>query len=288
MTVNLLLGLFDGLHRGHMSAVSELLKADGKKLVFTFNSEGFSPKGERGLLMTDRKKREALIKAGADGVISRDFSELCGLTPKEFVDSIIDKEIHAERVFCGENFRFGRDASAGAKELGALCREKGIEVSVVPLLYDGGEPISTTRIRGLIERGETLEAGRLLGYAYGFEGEILHGSQIGRRMGIRTLNIAYDRRLVLPKKGVYMSRTEIDGKSFWGITNVGDRPTVHSDGETVIETHLIDFDGEVYGDCARVGLGKFLREERRFGSLDELRETVERDIKTVKELINHE
>lgn len=127
-----------------------------------------------------------------------------------------------------------------------------------------------------------------MGYCYGFEGEIIHGSQIGRKMGIKTVNIPFDGQLVLPKKGVYMSEVEIDGQSLRGITNVGSRPTVHSDGEIVIETHILDFDGEVYGDRAQVRLEKFLREEKQFGSLEELQKTVEHDIKTVKELINHE
>ena len=278
-----LLGLFDGLHRGHMSAVSELLKHKGERVVFTFDSLSMSTKGERGLLMTDEKKRETLLKFGADEVISRDFNLLRETSAEEFVDRILDKELHAGRVICGENFRFGKGAKAGAKELKELCAAKNIEAVAVPTVFDGGEAISTTRIRKLIEGGEISEANRLLGYEYGFEGEIIHGDRIGTSMGIKTLNIGFDTVRALPKKGVYASRVKLSEGSFAGVTNIGTRPTVHEDGKIVIETHLIDFDGDIYGERAEVALAEFLREEKRFGSLEELRAAVAGDISKVKE-----
>lgn len=283
-----LLGLFDGLHRGHMSAVEELKRFDGKKLVLTFCSEGFAPKGGRGLLMTDERRRGGLLNAGADEVIFKRFADIGGMSPKEFADRVLSGELCADRVICGENFRFGLNASAGAEDLKELMRPHGAEVKIVPLVYDGGEPISTTRIRCLLEAGKISEANRLLGYAYGFEGRIIRGSQIGRQMGIKTVNIAFDRRLALPKKGVYFSEVSLDGDVWAGVTNIGERPTVHDDGEIVIETHILGFDGDVYGESAKVSLREFLREEKRFGSVRELRTAVEHDIKTVKELISHE
>ena len=282
--INVLLGLFDGLHRGHMRAVEELLKCGGEKTVFTFNSASMTTKGERGLLMTDSEKKERLIALGADRVISRDFGEIKDLSPEEFVRKILLNELKAKRVICGENFRFGRGGKADATVLRELCRSLGIETSVVPTVCDGWLPISTTRIRGLIESGDISEANRLLGYCYGFGGIIEHGSGIGRKMGIKTVNTAFDPRRALPKKGVYASKAKIDGEIFPGVTNIGTRPTVHSDGKIVIETHIIGFEGDVYGKSVFVALTDFLREEKRFGGLDELKEAVAKDIKRAKEL----
>lgn len=282
--VSVLLGLFDGLHRGHMRAVDELLMSDGEKIVFTFDSASMITKGERGLLMTDAEKKDRLLELGADRVISRGFGELKDLTPDEFVEKILCKELRARKVICGENFRFGRGGKADVGVLKKLCRKYKIETAAVPTVCEGGLPISTTRIRGLIESGKIAEANLLLGYRYGFRGVIEHGSGIGAEMGIRTINIAFDTQKALPKKGVYASEVSLNGVSYAGVTDIGTRPTVHTDGKIVIETHLIDFQGDVYGKRAEVALTEFLREEKRFGGLEELREAVAKDIKRAKEL----
>ena len=284
--ITVLLGLFDGLHLGHMSAVQKLLDSRGRKLVYTFDSATMSTKGDRGLLMTDAKKREKLLKLGADEVISRDFEMIRDITPREFVENILRNELHAKRVICGENFRFGRGGQADAKDLRSICSDHGIETVIVPIVYADGKPISTTRIRGLIESGNISGANKLLGYPYGFEGMISHGDRVGTKMGIKTLNILFDTRRVLPKKGVYVSRTEVLGKSYKGVTNIGTRPTVHDDGRIVIETHILDFEGNVYGETACVELIEYLREEKRFGSLEELKRTVANDINTVRRNYN--
>lgn len=273
-----LLGLFDGLHRGHMSAVRELLRCEGEKIVYTFDSLSMTTKGARGLLLTDAEKRQMLENLGVDRIISEDFAKVRDIEPREFVQNVLCGELRVTKVICGENFRFGNGGAAGAIELTSLCRECGIETIVVPTVCDGGAPISTTRIREHIERGEIEEANRLLGREYSFSGEIMHGFRIGSRMGIKTLNIPFDTVKVLPKKGVYASKVRLSGEELIGITNIGTRPTVHDDGEVVIETHLLDFSGDIYGERAEVKLTAFMREEKRFGSIEELRDTVAGDI----------
>lgn len=280
-----MLGLFDGLHRGHMSAVRELLKCSGEMLVYTFDSASVVTKGARGLLITDGEKREMLLDLGVDRVISNDFSKVRNVSPREFVQSILRGGLRVTKAICGENFRFGSGGSAGADDLKMLCRECGIETVIVPTVYDGGEPVSTTRIREHIERGEIEEANRLLGRRYGFSGEIAHGFRIGSSMGIKTLNIAFPPERVMPKKGVYASLVKLSGRELMGITNIGTRPTVHESGEVVIETHLLDFSEDVYGERAEVMLTGFMREEKRFGSVEELRQTVASDIEKRREMI---
>ena len=284
--ITVLLGLFDGLHLGHMSAVRELLKTGGKKLVFTFDSLSMTTKGVRGLLITDSEKRERLLNLGADDVISRDFGEIKDIAPDEFVGRILQSELKAKKVICGENFRFGKGGQADSEDLKKLCAAHGIETAIVPTVCMGGEVVSTTRIRRLIEGGQIERANELLGYPYGFEGVISHGDRIGTKMGIKTVNIDFDPVRALPKKGVYMSRAEVLGMSFLGVTNVGTRPTVHDDGRTVIETHILDFRSDIYGETVKIDLLKFMREEKRFGSLEELQKTVANDIHAVKSCQN--
>lgn len=278
-----LLGLFDGLHRGHRRAVSELMKQSGKKTVFTFDSASVSTKGDRGLLMTDSEKRAQLLKLGADEVISEDFSEYKNASPEEFVKNVLIDRLGAKTAVCGENFRFGKDAAAGAEELFEICKKYGCKAVIVPTEYDGGEPISTSRIRTLLQQGDAETANRLLGYVYSFDGRVCHGFRIGSQMGFKTINLPHSPKLVLPKKGVYRTETELCGEKYPSITNIGTRPTVHKDGEVVIETHVLDFDGDLYGDYARVGLLEFIRPEKRFESAEELKKAVEEDIEKVRQ-----
>ena len=265
--------------------MQELLKAGGKKLVFTFDSLSMTTKGARGLLMTDYEKREKLLNMGVNEVISRNFAEIKDTPPNKFVKNILGDGLKAKKVICGENFRFGKGGRATANDLKTLCAEYGIETAIVPTVSVGGEAISTTRIRRLIECGQIEEANGLLGYPYGFEGIISHGDRIGTKMGIKTVNIGLDPIRVAPKKGVYASMAAVSGKVFRGVTNVGTRPTVHDDDRTVIETHILDFQGDIYGESLRIELLKFMREEKRFDSLEELRRVVANDIKTVKETL---
>lgn len=165
MSKTVLLGLFDGLHRGHRSAISEVLRRGGERTVFTFRSKSLDTKGERGLLMTDKEKEQQLRALGFE-VKSIDFAQVRDMSPREFIKEILAGELHASAVVCGENFRFGKGGSGDIFELKRLCGERGISVTAVPLLYDGGGPVSTTRIRRLIECGDLAQANRLLGYPY--------------------------------------------------------------------------------------------------------------------------
>lgn len=174
--VCVLLGLFDGLHLGHMSAVNELLRFGGERVVYTFDSLSVSTKGGRKLLLTDKEKREALIKLGVDRVVSEDFLKIKDIPGREFAEKILCRELNAEKVIVGENFRFGKGASDGAQELKSYCEALNIGFSAVPVLEDGGEPISTTRIRKLIESGDLKEAARLLGRSYSVGGIIKRGA----------------------------------------------------------------------------------------------------------------
>lgn len=214
-----LLGIFDGLHLGHLSAVRELMKYPGEKIVYTFKSATVSTKGSRKLLLTDPEKREMLFKLGADKVVSEDFETVKNLSAPGFLKTVVMQKLGCSAVIAGENFRFGSGALAGEKELRELSEALGLRAVIVPTVLDGGEAVSTTRIRRLIERGEIGEANRLLGRKYSVFGEILKEG------------FAPCPEKVLPPKGSY--RAELDGREL--AAAVGDDGLIFFPGEKIPE-----------------------------------------------------
>ncbi len=276
-----LLGLFDGVHIGHAAALEALCKTGAKeKLVYTFRSAELDTKGERKLLLTDSEKEEKLLSLGADRVIFADFNSVRELTAEEFVCGVLSEELHAEAVVCGENFRFGRGAAAGKTELEELL---GARLICVPTVFRGGEPVSTTRIRGLLETGRIKEANALLGYRYFVRGRVVHGNSFGRRMGIRTINTACSPLKLIPADGVYSSDAIIDGRRYLSVTDIGVKPTVCDGAQRGVETHILEFDADIYDTTASIIFNDFYREEKKFDSTAELIDQINRDINRRRE-----
>ncbi len=282
-----LLGLFDGVHSGHAAACKALFESSSpRKTVYTFRSAELKTKGERRLILTDSEKKQRLLSLGADEVIFAPFAEVCDYSPAEFVQKVIINELAADKVICGENFRFGKDALGDCAILRGLLAREGIELETVPTVLADGEAVSTTRIRGLLEQGDIISANRLLGYKYFLSGTVIHGDARGRKMGIRTINTSFDGQKILPPGGVYSTDVVIGGKKYMGVTNVGVRPTFYQSGEIGIETHIIDFDGDVYSNTVSILFNEFYREERKFSDAAALIETIKGDIERRKEESN--
>ena len=205
------------------------------------------------------------------------FSDVMHLTPEQFVDEVLVKVCHAGRVCCGFNFTFGAGGRADSGDLRRLCAARGIETAVASAVMDGGAPISSTRIRALVAKGDMDAAARLLGRPYGYLGAVQHGKQLGRRLGTPTLNQQIPAAFVLPRFGVYASEVYLHGQAWCGVTNVGLRPTVN--GTCVnAETWLPAYSGgEFYGEEVRTDLLHFLRPEQKFASVEELGEQIHRD-----------
>lgn len=280
----ILLGLFDGVHIGHRSAL-ESLKASpaDEKIVYTFSSSGLKTKGERKLILTDDEKSGMLLENGADEVVFADFEKIKDLSGEAFAKGVLFEELEAGEVICGENFRFGKNASCNSDDLKELMGRMGVAVEIVPIVSAGGEPISTTRIRKLIESGDVASANRLLGYNYFISGRVVHGKALGRELGIRTINTAYDSSKILPPNGVYSTDVLISGGRYMGITNVGTKPTVGDGIEKGVETHILGFDGDVYDSTASIIFNDFYRKEKKFDSLAELIDAINHDIERRKE-----
>ena len=272
---SLALGAFDGLHRGHM-AVIHAACAPGKEgqewepAVFTFHS---SPSGNCAVL-TGRDKERILEHAGVRRLYSLDFQEVRDWEAETFVRELLFHTCNARRLCCGEDFRFGKGARGDVAMLGRLCEEAGVELYVVPPVTDGGEKVSSTRIRKAVEEGDIPLANRLLGRPFGFSLEVIHGNHIGGTvLGTPTINQAIPEGFVLPRFGVYASWCRVGGRYFYGVTNVGVKPTVGSD-KVLAETWMPDFTGDLYGKRVRVFLLEFLRPEKKFNSMEELKAAI--------------
>jgi riboflavin kinase/FMN adenylyltransferase len=272
---SLALGAFDGLHRGHM-AVIHAACAPGKEgqewepAVFTFHS---SPSGNCAVL-TGRDKERILEHAGVRRLYSLDFQEVRDWEAETFVRELLFHTCNARRLCCGEDFRFGKGARGDVAMLGRLCEEAGVELYVVPPVTDGGEKVSSTRIRKAVEEGNIPLANRLLGRPFGFSLEVIHGNHIGGTvLGTPTINQAIPEGFVLPRFGVYASWCRVGGRYFYGVTNVGVKPTVGSD-KVLAETWMPDFTGDLYGKRVRVFLLEFLRPEKKFDSMEELKAAI--------------
>lgn len=290
------LGNFDGVHLGHqvvLRAAVEEGRGRGMRVVAaTFDPHPQAvvrPGEEPKLLTTLDLRREALLEFGADEVyVIRFDKELSRKSPERFVEDVLVGEIGAGVVVVGENFRFGHKAAGHVEDLDRIMRSFGGGVRAVSLRSEnGGEEISSTRIRTLIAAGEVRDAARLLGRPYVVRGEVVEGDRRGRTIGFPTANVLPDPAVVVPARGVYAGRVRVGGKWRAACTNVGIAPTFER-GESRIEAHILDFDGDLYGEVVDVGFAERIRPEKRFSGVDELREQIGRDVGEARRLVGED
>ncbi len=274
------LGYFDGLHLGHIGVIgAALAQRDLKPAVFTFNCDTTLPKFKSPEdIISFENKRELLEKMGVEYICAPDFAEVCTLTDEDFVRELLHKRLNAGFACCGRNFRFGLGGFGTPERLTELGAKYGMTVRIVEDVCLDGKMISSTHIRELIRRGEIEQANRLLGYDLQFKLPVVQGNKIARTMSFPTINQIIPKTNIIPRFGVYGSFVRVNDRNYRGITNIGIRPTVCSGGETVMETHILNFSGDLYGELVTISLNKFLRPERKFASLDELKNQISADI----------
>lgn len=273
------LGSFDGLHTGHRAVLTETL--DLRSVAVTFR---VPPKavGRGGLLMTPEEKIEALKDFGMEEVYLLDFKEVRDLEPEAFLELLV-KKFKPERLVCGFNYRFGRGAAGNTQTLLDFCAKNEIEAKVVESVTQEGTVVSSTAIRDRLSAGEIEKANEFLYRDFSFSGKVLHGDSRGRTLGFPTVNQQYPKELVALKNGVYAVEVAVGDRIFGGVANIGHRPTFETK-EIFSETFLFDFSGDLYGKTVTVYPKKFLREEVRFLSEEELKAAVERDIAEAREI----
>ena len=270
------IGKFDGLHQGHQLLVERIVKKkqEGlKALIFTFDF------GDRPVLLLPEERREMLRKWGVDYLLECPFVEsISHMEAEEFVRKILVERLHVRYLAVGTDFRFGCQRRGDYRLLQRLSAECGYEVEVVEKACWQGEEISSSRIRRELEQGRMELVNQLLGYAYSVTGEVLHGRKIGRTLGMPTTNIVPSVRKLLPPNGVYATRTVIAGELFEGITNIGYKPTVGAETWKGVETYLFDLDRNLYGEVLTVRFYGYERPERKFDSLEELKNRIGQDV----------
>ena len=269
------LGSFDGLHLGHRQVIGNTLSVPGlRPAVITFqqNPSVSLQKKPVPLLTTNEQKLALLEEMGVEVVYLLPFDRIRDMEPEDFVEALY-RVCRVRALSCGFNFRFGKNGRGDAGLLKELCREKGIELSVTPPVSVAGETVSSTRIRACLEQGDVQQAGQLLGRPFGYDFEVTHGRQLGRTWGTPTINQPFPAGYVLPRFGVYASLVEVEGQKYYGVTNIGVKPTVGSDC-ALSETWIPEFSGDLYGKKVPVELLDFIRPERKFDSLDQLKNEI--------------
>ena len=220
-----------------------------------------------------------LRKWGVDYLLECPFVEsISHMEAEEFVRKILVERLHVRYLAVGTDFRFGCQRRGDYRLLQRLSAECGYEVEVVKKACWQGEEISSSRIRQELEQGHMELVNQLLGYAYSVTGEVLHGRKIGRTLGMPTMNIVPSVRKLLPPNGVYATRTVIAGELFEGITNIGYKPTVGAETWKGVETYLFDLDRNLYGEVLTVRFYGYERPERKFDSLEELKNRIGQDV----------
>lgn len=276
------LGMFDGVHLGHRALIIRLLE-EAKRLravpaVFTFSNHPLEVLGGNVRMLSSIRERNMLLRSlGTQELESVPFSrEIAALSPEQFVDLLMEKW-DVRGLVVGYNYTCG-DRGAGTPEtLREIGQRRGFSVSVVePVLFEG-EPVSSTRIREAVERGDVSLAERLLKRRYTLSGTVVQNKRIGRRIGFPTANIEANPKLAIPADGVYASYAYVGGGVYRAVTNIGTNPTLNGEKLT-IETHLIGFDSDIYGQQLAIAFRKRLRGELVFASLDELKEQIRLDI----------
>lgn len=271
----LAVGGFDGVHTAHRVLLSHAVRRAKEEglapAVFTF--AGGLPQKDAAL-MTDGERLRIFRETGVARVFLFSFSEVSEMPPAVFFREVLSRICHASFAVCGEDFRFGRGASGDALLLNSF-----LPTLIIPSVKDGEGAISSTRIRSAVRAGDMPLAARLLGAPYTLTGRVTHGRQLGHRLGFPTANMDLPTGLCIPRNGVYAARISVDGNSYPAVTNIGVRPTVALGDTANCESHLIGFEGDLYGKDIRVSLLAFLREEKQFASQNELRSQIDRDRK---------
>ncbi|ONI46430.1 riboflavin biosynthesis protein RibF [Candidatus Epulonipiscioides gigas] len=269
------IGNFDGVHLGHQKLFETANKNRGNLQVLALS---FYPhptwvlNNEQKAIITPTKDKIKIIENfRVDIFIDYPFTlELANMNAYEFFTRILIQDLKAKIIVVGEDYRFGKNRQAGTNELRIMCQQHSIKLYVIEKFELDNETISSTKIRQYLIEGNLEKVNNLLGYTYQITGEVIKGQQIGRTIGFKTANISTKPGVIYPKNGVYATKVKVYNKEFLAITNIGYNPTV--DGKVkVIESNIFNFNQDIYNQEIEVNFFTFIRSEKKFSSLNELK-----------------
>ncbi len=275
------LGKFNGMHRGHqklINRVRQIGQSGYETVVCAFETPSKK-------LLTRAERYGLLEDMGIDTLAECEMdSKLMHMSPDAFIQQILVGQMHAGWVVVGSDFRFGHHRKGDAPYLKKMGQEYGFQVEILEKEMDGDRPISSTYIREQLNEGHMEKVNSLLGYPFSTTGEVVHGRGLGHTIGIPTTNLIPPREKSMPPNGVYATRSKFPHREYLGITNVGYKPTVGGEDFLGVETYLFDCHEDLYGEQSTVSFYQFLRYERKFASLQQLKEQLLRtDVSRAKE-----
>lgn len=275
------LGKFDALHKGHMKIIGKMKEISDKKclksVIFTFDniSEKF--------IVSKKDKEKILSSCGIDYIYCQKFNdEFKNTSAEDFFENILIKKFNAKYIVSGDDWHFGKNKSGDVSLLEKMCGEKNIGFSVLKRIEINGETVSSSLIRESILNGDVKKANLLLGRPLSVEATVASGKRLGSKIGFPTVNFAAEKGRILPKNGVYASRVLYNGSSYLAMTNVGDNPTVDKNIDVRIETHIFDFEKNVYGEKMKIEFLDKIRDEIKFSSVNALVRQLEKDKEYIK------
>lgn len=289
------IGFFDGVHKGHLCLINQV-KEEAKKcglrsalLTFPVHpAKIMRPEIVMEQLTLKDEKLELLDQTGVDYCFLMDFTpELSKLTAREFMEKILQEKYNVKALIIGYDHRFGHNRTEGFDEYCAYGKELGIRVIQAEAYYDGGVDISSSCIRKAINAGNVELAEQYLGYSFFLEGIVIKGKQLGRTIGFPTANVRINSvDKMIPKDGVYAVNVFVEGihQAYWGMLNIGHRPTVDDGTNRSIEVNILDFKGDIYDKKIRLVFKKRLRDEVKFASIDKLVDQLHKDEQSVRNI----
>lgn len=289
------LGCFDGVHLGHREVILTARSiADSLGIlcsVWTFDEppRNYFLKNPVGLLTDKTQKTELISALKVDKFISVPFTkETAKISAEDFFSEILVKRLKAAHIVCGFNYSFGEGSKGNVAMLKELCKKTGVGLTVLEPISVSDTTVSSTAIRDALASGQIEKANALLGRPFTLKTVVIGGQRLARRLGFPTVNQAFSSRMLIPAYGVYVTRVTIEGKrkSYYGITNVGVRPTVGGDS-VFAETNIFDFSGDLYGRWVKVDFLHFIRWEQKFDGIEELKLQVNQDITEAKAYIEN-
>lgn len=279
------MGKFDGVHIGHRRLLEEILGQKERGLaacVFTFEPSPavFFGLGDGRVLTTREEKRLLFERMGVDVLIEFPLSDrTAGMPPEDFVTNVLAGQVNACFVAAGTDLSFGAKGRGNAALLAQMADGLGLKVKIIQKICVEGQEVSSSLVRKELEKGNMELVERLLGMPYPVMGTVVQGNRIGRTLGFPTVNLVPPQDKLLPPRGVYLSDAVCRGRRYRAVSNIGCKPTVSQDMVVGVETYLHDFSEEVYGESVEVYLREFRRPERKFDSLDALKEQLAQDIR---------
>ena len=290
MSTSLVLGFFDGVHKAHKAVITSALEFSDNVVLITFKESPAVYFGkEEEYILSRKDSLEKIKKLGVKNIVELDFSEIANKSAEEYLKYLIDT-YKPVSISTGFNHTFGLNKSGNAEFLRNNQDKYKYKYICLPPVKDGNNIISSSLIRNYLKEGKVDKANSLLETNFILEGTVVHGAKIGRTIGFPTANINYPNGIVKLPFGVYcvslafLEREGVRGQLKSAIMNWGMKPTVHNTVEPIVEVHILDFDGDLYGKDIRVEVLKQIRPEQKFSSLEDLKKQIKKDIKECSEL----